>query len=332
MTQTNIVGERRIHLYQNINHVELASLPKNKTAVLIPISPLEEHGPHLPFGVDAFLAEYFSSQMAQRLSESRPDWHFLILPTFFAGSDTLQYLGSIEVRQYVIKDLLYDCASKLARDGFQFIIAVGGHGGPRHMVAMEEVASKISWRFRGTKMISASNRFMFEALQGKLVPKLEQYFKNSGAPLTEDEVAALKTDYHAGFVETSLMMVIKPDLVKPGYKDLKPAIVPSVFRIRKNSAQKVGGGFGHLGTPSLARPDFGNGAIEVILGEMIPLIGRFLDGDEKVIKEFRSQLYYVPFFRTHFKYILILTLSFLVVFASLAYFTQLMAQLMSNMR
>src|SRR5258708_866518 len=97
-----------IFKYENLTHLELAGLPRDKTAVFICAGPLEQHGPHLPLGTDAQSAAYFSEKIAERLSVSRPDWNFVLFPTIFAGSDTLTYTGTIEVRPGVLRNLLMD--------------------------------------------------------------------------------------------------------------------------------------------------------------------------------------------------------------------------------
>src|SRR5262249_6341817 len=141
--------------YENITHLELSALPRDKTAVFLSVGPLEQHGPHLPLGTDGLTADFFSEQLARRLAEKRPDWTFILFPTMFAGSDTLTYTGSIEVKPTVLRTLLLAQCSQLARDGFRNLVAVGTHGGPRHMVVLEEVAARMAWRHRA-RMVSAS--------------------------------------------------------------------------------------------------------------------------------------------------------------------------------
>ena len=330
-SNTDFAANPRVHFYQNLNHVELASMPRGRTVVFIPISPLEEHGPHLPFGVDAFMAEYFARAAAEQITARRSaegsEWHAIILPPFFAGSDTLHFLGSIEVRQSAIRDLIFDCARKLAQDGFQRIVAVGGHGGPRHNVALEEVASYISWRHRPTRMVSATSKLLFDILDGKMTDSIADRMAQNGSSLSSEERLAFKTDYHAGMLETSIMMVIKPDLVKPHYIDLKPALLNSPWKIRKNSGQKIGGGLGHLGSPALARREIGEATISVLLDHIVPLLERFLDGDRRVEREFRSKFYYIPFFRTQFKYFAAVLAGFFILVGMTSFFMRFISQM-----
>lgn len=292
--------------YENLTHVDLAALPRDKTVVFIPTGPLEQHGPHLPLGTDPLSAAFFSEKLADRLSATKSDWNFILFPPLFAGSDTLTYTGTIEVRPATLRALLLDCCKHLAKDGFKNMVLFGTHGGPRHMVVLEEVASKVNWRYRA-RAISASGRMLYDILQGAFIQKIATRLEKSGQPLTEAELKGLEQDYHGGLLETSVMLAARPDLVKDTYKTLEPALVKNYFKLRRSSGKTVGAGLGHLGSPALARAEIGNAAIEVFLEGISPLIERFLNG-ENVSREFRSKFYYVPFFRTDFKLVVVLML------------------------
>ena len=299
-----------IYKYENLTHQELASLVRDRTVVLLPTGPLEQHGPHLPLGVDAMTAAYFGETLAERLLDARKDWNFILFPTIFAGSDTLTYTGTIEVRPAVLRALIYDCCKQLARDGFKTIIGINTHGGPRHSIVLDEVAAKVRWRYRA-RMINASGRILHDVLSGEFIEKIDSFMKNQSAPLSSAEKEGLKHDFHGGLLETSIMMVARPELVKPLYKELKPALVTSFYKLRRTSGRTVGEGLGHLGSPALARPEIGKAAVEVLLSDIIPLVDRFLKG-ENVYKAFRTKFYYIPFLRTDFRYLAIFAAACLV--------------------
>ncbi len=317
---------------EELNHVELAQLPRDRTVVFLPVAPIEEHGPHLPYGVDPILSQYFCEHLADRLAASHKDWSMVLHPTLWCGSDTLKYLGSIEVKQILVRELVYAVASKFAADGFKYLVVLGAHGGPRHIVALEEAAAKISWRYRlrGARMLAPLGGFITNVLSGRMIPHLEERMRALGTPLTDEERGAIATDYHAGMMETSIMMVVRPDLVKPQYKDLKPAIVDKFWKIRPSSGQTVGGGFGHLGSPHLARPEIGRAAIDVLLDELTPVLERFVAGDRKVAAQTRSLFYYIPIYRPMFVYAGFLAASLVVFYALMAYFMTFTAGMFSN--
>ena len=43
---------------EELSHTAVAGLNPATTVLFLSVSPLEEHGPHLPLGVDIFSAEY----------------------------------------------------------------------------------------------------------------------------------------------------------------------------------------------------------------------------------------------------------------------------------
>ena len=84
----------------------LDALDRARTAVVLTVSPLEEHGPHLPVGVDAITARYFAETIGERLVAARPGWSVVLAPTLHLGSFTFDAVGTVSVRQRVVRDAL----------------------------------------------------------------------------------------------------------------------------------------------------------------------------------------------------------------------------------
>ena len=55
-----------IHLLEEMSSFALDRLDRARTVIMLTVSPLEEHGPHLPVGVDAFTAVSVTDAMTQR--------------------------------------------------------------------------------------------------------------------------------------------------------------------------------------------------------------------------------------------------------------------------
>src|SRR6266850_929929 len=49
-----------VHRLEEMSTVALDALDRARTVIVLTVSPLEEHGPHLPLGVDAFAARHFA--------------------------------------------------------------------------------------------------------------------------------------------------------------------------------------------------------------------------------------------------------------------------------
>jgi hypothetical protein len=75
---------------------------------------------------------------------------------------------------------------------------------------------------------------------------------------------------------TSMMLMLRPDLVGDGYGSLPPATDPLAARLVPNYPLR-GGGAGYVGHPALADPEFARATTEVILDEAMVLVDGLLD-------------------------------------------------------
>jgi creatinine amidohydrolase len=46
-----------------LSYTALDALDRERTAIIFTVSPLEEHGPHLPVGTDLFEAEFIGEEL-----------------------------------------------------------------------------------------------------------------------------------------------------------------------------------------------------------------------------------------------------------------------------
>src|SRR5215471_376369 len=283
-----------VHLLEELSTPALDSLPRDRTVIILTVSPLEEHGPHLPVGVDAFTARHFAETLGERLVQSRSGWNVVLAPTLHLGTFTFDTVGTIRVRQRVVRDVVIDYGDSLARAGFRHILVANGHGGPGHLVALEEAAAIVSRR-RGVTMASLSGHLAWEFLRGRYLPKIEAAL---GCALTDDERRAFAEDAHAGWWETSLMLLVKPHLVAEAYRRLPPARYSHPQRLVPNYPLR-NGGEGYVGHPALADPAFARAGGAVLLDEAMELVTGLLEGRVRP-GQARSPFFALPFLRTNF--------------------------------
>ncbi|HYE90127.1 MAG TPA: creatininase family protein [Terriglobales bacterium] len=272
----------------------LDALERARTAVILPVSPLEEHGPHLPVGVDAFAARHFAKAVAERLVERRPGWSAVIAPTLHLGSFTFETVGTVSVRQRVVRDALIDYGRSFARGDFRWIFIANGHGGPGHLAALEEASAIVSRRYDIT-MASLTGYLAWEFFRGRYLPKIEAAL---GRTLSDDERRAFAEDAHGGWWETSLMLMLRPDLVAEGYRDLPPARYSLAERAVPNYPLR-GAGQGYVGHPALADPVFAKATTDVLMTEAMEIVEGLLDGRLRPADRL-SPFYRLPIFRTNF--------------------------------
>jgi creatinine amidohydrolase len=240
---------------ENLNWPAVNALDRDRTLLLLPVSPIEEHGPHLPLGVDVWDAEYFSTNLAKRYVEEHPEWNVAVLPSLVLGSNAFTAPGTISVRATAMRDVIYDTGASLARQGFRYLFLASGHGALGHLVALEEAAHGIERRY-GMKMVSLSSTLIPEVLSGRLWHRVEERL---GRALSDAERAMLKGDTHGGFLETSFMLKLRPELV--GERDhLPPFDPPLLTRLQTDFAMRQGRG-GYVGYPAAASVEFGEAAL-----------------------------------------------------------------------
>jgi creatinine amidohydrolase len=283
-----------VHLFEEMSTPALDALPRERTVIILTVSPLEEHGPHLPVGVDAFTARHFAEVLAERFAASRLGWAVVLAPTLHLGAFTFDTVGTIRVRQRVVRDVVIDYGESLARAGFRHILVANGHGGPGHLVALEEGAAIVSRR-HGITMASLSGHLAWQFLRGRYLEKIETAL---GRTLSAEERRAFAEDAHGGWWETSVMLLIKPHLVDGAYRRLPPARYSPSRRLVPNYPLRNGGD-GYVGHPALADPSFARAGAEVLMAEALALATDLIEGRVRPAQR-RSPFFAVPFYRTNF--------------------------------
>ncbi|MHA1578683.1 MAG: creatininase family protein [Candidatus Freyarchaeota archaeon] len=74
---------------KNLIWKELDSLDREKTVILVPIAPMEEHGPHLPIGTDFSVCRFLARRIGEKIKDELKDYNVLIHPAIPVGTGTL---------------------------------------------------------------------------------------------------------------------------------------------------------------------------------------------------------------------------------------------------
>jgi creatinine amidohydrolase len=283
-----------VYLLEEMSTPRLDALDRARTLVVLTVSPLEAHGPHLPVGVDAFAARHFAQSIAERLVAARPGWSAVLVPTLPLGSFTFETVGTVSVRQRVVRNAVVDYGAAFARAGFRYIVVANGHGGPGHLNALEEASAIVSRRY-GVTMASFTGHLAWQFLRGRYLDRIQDAL---GRPLSDDERRAFAEDAHGGWWETSLMLMLRPDLVDDVYRTLPPARYTLREKVRRNYPLQNGGEC-YVGHPALADPAFAKAATEVLMAEAMAVVEGLIDGTVRAADR-RSPFFRVPFLRTDF--------------------------------
>jgi creatinine amidohydrolase len=160
-----------------------------ETAIL-DCAATEQHGTHMPMGVDTFLGDELAERVARELGDA------LVAPTLRPGCSEFHadFPGTLSLSRETFVDVLADYCDSLA-DTFEYVVLLTTHGGntatmAAHVpdiarehaddaeiffVAPEEYADAFDWERRG--------------------------------------VTREQNGHHAGYSETALMLAARPELV-----------------------------------------------------------------------------------------------------------------------
>ncbi|MGH3267001.1 MAG: creatininase family protein, partial [Trebonia sp.] len=107
--------------YERLRPAEMRAAAAHLNLAYVPMGPLEFHGEHLPFGVDAFEAH----GLCVRAAEAGGG---VVLPPAYIASGCLDLPFTIDYDQAFIHAWATATLSQLARRGFAAAVLVTGHG------------------------------------------------------------------------------------------------------------------------------------------------------------------------------------------------------------
>ncbi len=207
---------------EELTYTQVRRLDGARTVAFQPVSALEVHGPHLPLGMDWYMARWMAEETGRRFAERHPEWTVVQLPALAIGTDELPLRGSMNVSQRALYSTLVAHGRSLARAGYRHVVVTNGHGGPRHASALEAACRRVSRR-TGIAMFTPSILVLHRIITGQRMERTQQLL---GRPLTDRERTGLLVGEHAGTWETSFMLAQQPELVEEDYASLGPLAPP----------------------------------------------------------------------------------------------------------
>jgi len=161
------------------------AIHQSQGVCVLPFGIIEKHGPHLPLGTDLLDVRFaVANAVKQEYAVVFPEYYFGQIFEARQQPGTLAYSLSTQLT------LLQETVSEMARNGCKKIVLVNGHGGNESLLPL----------FGQSQLASQRDYVVYVfGLPNEKVP---------GRP-------ALKTpfDMHGGEVETSAMLIARPDLV-----------------------------------------------------------------------------------------------------------------------
>ena len=177
---------------------DFAALDPARTVALLPVAAIEQHGPHLPLSVDADLVE---GVLAAAAAHCEPLWPVYVLPTQAVGysSEHQRFAGTLTLQPDTVLRLWLELGQSVARAGVRKLLLFNGHGGHNGLL---EVAAR---ELRGQCGLLVYGASWFN------LPLLDAQGQDLLLRLSADE---RRFGIHAGQLETSMMLALRPQLVR----------------------------------------------------------------------------------------------------------------------
>jgi creatinine amidohydrolase len=202
-------------MWKELTAADLREKAKADAVVLLPVGSIEQHGPHLPVGVDTFLSEGIARAAAEAVAG---EMAVVVAPTLWCGmaEHHMAFGGTFTFDIPTYRAVLVCLLNSLARHGFKRVLIINGHGGNIHALAafVPDLTRETGLAVRVVTPYDPAR------------PALSEILEDQGGV------------HHACEAETSMMMVVAPDTVRrdklaeahgPAHWTLSP---PSVARFR----------------------------------------------------------------------------------------------------
>lgn len=175
---------------------EAAALARDGAVALIPVGQVVPHGRHLPLGADALIATGIAERLAGKLD--RDGQQAVVAPGLPIGHSPLhrEAAGTLSLRASTAGAVLGDLTASLARWGF------------RHQVLLLHAPG--TW-----PSVALAAEAEGAPVGGVITIDLLAWLRGT-AERTEEGQRISAPDGHAGALETSIMLHLRPDLADPG--------------------------------------------------------------------------------------------------------------------
>ena len=234
-------------LWEELTMEEFRRAREENLPVILPVGSVEEHGPHLPLGTDA----YHALEVARRAARLKP---VLIAPPLFYGicRSTREHPGTLSLSGNTLRALILDLGREFYRQGLRRLLIITGHAGGTHFCALQEAGETLLGELPEIKIAVVN---ILDLLREVLT--------------SNPELLATPGDAHAGEVETSVMQAAYPHLVKGSAPAERPSF-PKYLLVRDKTSFWPGGVWGD---PGAASPEKGEKILELEARRLAEIIG-----------------------------------------------------------
>lgn len=177
-------------IWDQLTSAEIRDVDRD-VPVVLPLTATEQHGNHLPLGTDRMIADHFMNHLQGQLPDD-----VLILPTVQIGCSHhhLDFEGTLSLQHHSFEMQVKDIVSSVFKCGFRNLMLFNSHGGNQAIG------------------LSLLEQLGFAYPQHKVF--MVTWWKLAAEALAKLNESGPGGVGHAGEFETSLMMLIAPQLVR----------------------------------------------------------------------------------------------------------------------
>ena len=180
---TFVYGQSKVLVLQEMSWFDVQEYLKSNDMVIIPMGSTEQHGPHMPLGTDCYEAFGMSKLISQQTG-------IVVAPVLWSGYSVYHsgFPGTLSLKPETMESVLFETAEMLMKYGFHRFMFFNYHGG--NNVVQQKVIHRINHSTKAVAIAIGHGGAIQKSGDG-------EFF-----------------DWHAGKGETSIMLYLKPELVK----------------------------------------------------------------------------------------------------------------------
>tara|TARA_Y100001968_G_scaffold87923_1_gene78950 strand:+ start:2249 stop:3043 length:795 start_codon:yes stop_codon:yes gene_type:complete len=227
-------------------------------AIILPIGSTEQHGPTGAIGTDALTAEAIALELGRRTG-------VLVTPTqcFGMAEHHLDFPGTMSLKPSTLMNVITDLVLSLAKNGFNRIYFVNGHGGNIATVKSsfhEAYANSINQKIPDSSTLKCkiASWFMF--------PEVFRYSQS---------LYGEKEGQHATPSEISITLYLQSSLIEKQKPLANPSPAGSIYNSKDFRDRFPDGRMGS--DPYLAKPSHGKILVDKAVSALVEDLSHFLN-------------------------------------------------------
>ena len=225
-----------------------------KAIVILPVGVVEEHGAHLPLGVDSFAAEVYAAAAAPHLEAE--GYEVVVAPTINYGvaRAAIDFPGTLSLEPETLRSMVVEIGCSLLRHRLKRLAILNGHRDKHHMKALDDAKNTLI-REHAAQALLLGFAHDDDVTETCYRAGIKAFYKS---PRPDREG-------HGGESETSLALYAFPQTVK---REIIPQLDPNfdydvdAFRGETKDYYSLSDGRGYFGWPQAATAETGKKLVE----------------------------------------------------------------------